>query len=378
MAASVSLACAAQGGRIAWVAPSYRNSRPMWRMAEQMTRPVSSHVTVRRAERTVDFPGGGSLGVYSADNPTSILGESFDLVVVDEAARVPEDTWTETIMPTLADRNGRAMLISTPKGKNWFWREYQRGVAREPGYASFTAPSSDNPNPNIRAAAEQARMRVSDRIYRQEWLAEFVEELGVTFMREWFEGNRYDPDDSRLRNLAVARWHSWDTALSDKEDTAAYSSLVVGELLPDYRMVVREVWRDHLTFPELIAAIERFAHRDARDKKLRNVIIEDKGSGTSAIQTIKATTGWLAPLLVPFWPSTSKEQRAEQASVWCSNRSVLLPQPSASARWLEPFENELFEFPGSVYKDQVDAFSQLVLYTENLLAEGHRARTAQR
>jgi hypothetical protein len=53
---------------------------------------------------------------------------------------------------------------------------------------------------------------------------------------------------------------------------------------------------------------------------------------------------------------------------------VLLPAPSELSPWLVDFEDELFTFPGSEFMDQVDAFSQLILYTENLLAEGWRAR----
>jgi len=53
----------------------------------------------------------------------------------------------------------------------------------------------------------------------------------------------------------------------------------------------------------------------------------------------------------------------------------LLPHPSEHAPWLLEFENELFSFPGSAFKDQVDSFSQLVIYTENLLSEGLRARS---
>ena len=53
---------------------------------------------------------------------------------------------------------------------------------------------------------------------------------------------------------------------------------------------------------------------------------------------------------------------------------VLLPHPGEGAEWLLDFEDELFSFPQSAYMDQVDACSQLILYLENYLAEGWRAR----
>jgi len=201
---------------------------------------------------------------------------------------------------------------------------------------------------------------------------------GTTFKRSWWldPANRYDPTDRKLKNLVVARWHSWDTALKDKAD-AAFTSNVVGELLPDYRMLVRYVFKERLEFPDLPAIIEGQASGGNQDEKLRGLIIEDKASGITALQTLaKNAPTWLQRLLIPFQPVGDKPTRAEQAAVWCSNGCVLLPLPGPSVPWLMDFEDELFNFPGTTYRDQVDAFSQLIIYTENLLAAGYRLRQA--
>jgi len=178
MCGTIALVCANKGASVAWIAPTYRNSRPLWRFAEQMTVPVAKQLRIRRAERTIEFPSGGSLSVYSADSPDSIRGEAFDVVIVDEAAMVDERVWYDVLMPTLADRRGHAILVSTPRGRNWFWREFER--CRQEG-AAWRAPSTDNNLQSIREAAERARQLVSDRTYRQEWLAEFVDEAGGVF-----------------------------------------------------------------------------------------------------------------------------------------------------------------------------------------------------
>jgi phage terminase large subunit-like protein len=86
-------------------------------------------------------------------------------------------------MPTLADENGDAILISTPRGRNWFWNEYQRGLSDGKEQASWTAPSSANPNPNIQKAAKLAQGRIPELSYRQEWLGEFVDAEGSVFRR---------------------------------------------------------------------------------------------------------------------------------------------------------------------------------------------------
>ncbi len=187
MAGSVGLACANVGGRAVWIAPTYRNSRPLWRWAESAVGGLlpGKLVDVSRAERVITFPrSGGFLGVYSGDNDVAIRGDAFDLAILDEASRIREETWTEVVQPALADRGGSALLPSTPAGRNWFWREWERGRARmDEEAAAFTAPSSANPLQSIRRAAELARERVPERVYRQEWLAEFLDDAGGVFRR---------------------------------------------------------------------------------------------------------------------------------------------------------------------------------------------------
>lgn len=168
---------AAQGGRSAWVTPTYKNGRPLWRWIEHITRGVNG-VQVNRSERVVTFPGGGFLAMYSADSPDSIRGENFHLVVLDEAAKIPEDVYADAILPTIADTDGDLLMLTTPAGKNWFYHEYLRCSSNG---AAWQRPSSDNPSANIRRAFELARLRVSERTFQQEWLAEFADSGGGVF-----------------------------------------------------------------------------------------------------------------------------------------------------------------------------------------------------
>lgn len=187
MAGAIALAAASDGARCAWVVPTYRNARPIWRWVEASVGPLVKEKAVEesRQDKTVEFKHtGGFLGVYSADNDVGLRGEAFHLVVLEEAARISETTWSEVVMPTLADYSGDAILISTPMGRNWFWREWERGKAQmDAAQASFTAPSTANPMPTIRTAAEKAQERVAEHVYRQEWLAEFLEDSGGVFRK---------------------------------------------------------------------------------------------------------------------------------------------------------------------------------------------------
>ncbi len=207
---------------------------------------------------------------------------------------------------------------------------------------------------------------------------------GTIFKRAWWRNQNRFPlmvDGKLHRSLGwgcVARWISWDTALKDTND-AAYTADVVGELWPDYRLAIREVYRERLEFPELPQVMQHTTERYNLDGKLRGIIIEDKASGTSAYQTLMAAANAdLRRILIPFQPTGDKDTRANQAAVWCKNDCVLLPEPSEDVPWLMDFEEEVFAIPNSVFRDQADAFAQLIIYTENLLAEGFHARGGAR
>lgn len=168
-----------QHGRVAWIVPTYKNGRGLWRLSKILAQPVRQYLDISKTERMIMTHRGGSFGIYSADNIDAIRGEWFHLVVLDEAARINEGDWADAIMPTLADADGDAILISTPNGKNWFWREWMQGQEGRTDIQSWQAPTADNPNPRIQRAAELARDRVPERTYQQEWLAQFVDEGSI-------------------------------------------------------------------------------------------------------------------------------------------------------------------------------------------------------
>lgn len=203
LAGILALEAARVGGMVAWVAPTYGNSRPLWRFVEAAAA-QDSRVIVRKSEREVSIPNGGRIGIYTADNSVGMRGESFDIVIMDEAPQYSPEVWSDVIMPTLADRDGLAYLIGTPKGKNWFYHEWLRGQADGKTQASFNAPSSANPLPKIQSAAKLAKDRVSDRTYRQEWLAEFVDD-GALFVnvRDCATGTEQEAKDGNTYIIGV-------------------------------------------------------------------------------------------------------------------------------------------------------------------------------
>lgn len=172
---------ALQGQRAWWVFPSYPMAAVGWRMLKRLAVQIPG-ATMREMDRLIEFPSGGIVQLRSADNPDSLRGESLDRLVMDEAAFMREDAWTEALRPTLSDRRGRAVFISTPKGRNWFWRIWQLGQGGDSDWHAWQFPTVSNPHIDP-AEVEAARRNLPERIFAQEYLAEFIEDGGGVFRR---------------------------------------------------------------------------------------------------------------------------------------------------------------------------------------------------
>jgi hypothetical protein len=113
----------------------------------------------------------------------SLRGNEATHVIVDEAAFVPEELVTEVAMPMLATNNGRLTLISTPHGRNHFWKFFQMGLDGEHGVWSRTAPSRESTYVS-KSYLEVQRQVLSERAFQIEYEAQFVDAAGTVFPTE--------------------------------------------------------------------------------------------------------------------------------------------------------------------------------------------------
>lgn len=171
---------ALEGKRCWWVAPTFRIGQVGWRSIRSLARQIPG-TEIRESEDTVTYPGGGVVQVRSADNPDSLRGEGLDFVVLDEAAYMPECAWTEALRPALADRRGSALFGSTPRGRNWFYRLWERTESLD-NWAHWKFPTTTNPYIDP-AEIELAHKMLPERVFLQEFMAEFVEDAGLIFRR---------------------------------------------------------------------------------------------------------------------------------------------------------------------------------------------------
>lgn len=124
--------------------------------------------------------GGHLIELKSAESK-SLKGAGLDLLVIDEAADVPDIRWEQELQPTLLDTKGKVILISTPEGRNWFWKVWQRGQDPEyPEYESWTFSSYDNPHLDP-AEIDRLKRDMPELFFHQEILAEFLDDASAFF-----------------------------------------------------------------------------------------------------------------------------------------------------------------------------------------------------
>ena len=129
----------------------------------------------------MEFPWGSTVEGKSCDQPNSLLGEGLDWIVFDESAKAKQRIWEYYLRPTLTDRNGEILFITTPNGYNWVYDLWKRGNDPDfPEWESRSSPSWDNPHLPMEDI-EEARRTLSDAAFRQEYGAEFTIYTGQVY-----------------------------------------------------------------------------------------------------------------------------------------------------------------------------------------------------
>lgn len=170
-----------------WVAPTYKIVKRGYReVLRQLPRDLLTHPppedSAFDAGRSVvlKFKNGSRMEFYSAERPEGMLGEGVDYVVLDEASKMSKAVWDQTVRPTLIDREGGALMISTPTQRNWFYYQWLKGQKLDGPYASWKFPSWANPY-LPKSEIEEMRDSLPLLVFQQEVEAEFIASAGAVF-----------------------------------------------------------------------------------------------------------------------------------------------------------------------------------------------------
>lgn len=165
--------------RIFWVVPS--NDMIVKTVWEQFLSLVPKDEVERSHKKDrhgyvwrIDFKNGSRLNFAGAYNPDHLRGNSVDLLILDECAYMKERAWT-VAKPSIADRNGRVLFISTPQGtNNWFCDIFKYAESSVTDHDTFQFTTLDGGF--VREdVIERAKRDVPEKLFAQEFLAEFVD-----------------------------------------------------------------------------------------------------------------------------------------------------------------------------------------------------------
>jgi predicted phage terminase large subunit-like protein len=163
---------------------------------------------------------------------------------------------------------------------------------------------------------------------------------GIIVKREWLR--YYGPEEKPDKFDQIIQ--SWDTANKDTE--LANFSVCTTWGLKNKRMYLLDVFRRKLEFPDL----KRFVRELAKLHGARIVLVEDKASGTSLIQELRADHFSLVQAAPALDGDKIMRLRAQTAKI--EGGFVLFPK---EAHWLNTYLLELITFPNSKNDDQVDS-----------------------
>jgi len=254
----------------------------------------------------------------------SLRGNEATDIIVDEAAYVPEDLVTEVAMPMLATTDGSLTLISTPRGLNHFWRFFRMGQEGEHGIWSRQAPSSESPFVS-EAFLEIQRELITERAFRTEYLAEFVDLQGKVFRTEAVDAclvPRIEPPPCGPY-VAGVDWARYDdyTAVAVLEGTARSARLAHIERFHG------PSWKDQV---DRVASI-------LRQFNVRKAVGDATGAGDPLTEELQRAVA--GPKIEPYpFTAPSKAQLIDRL-VWAfENRQIqMTPEPDL-LRELQHFE----------------------------------------
>jgi hypothetical protein len=233
---SISWCAKYEGFSVGIYLPVYKQARNLFKRLEKALRSLSDDglVTLNKSEFTVTFNNGSSITFLSADNE-NMRSFTFDAIIVDEANFIKEDIWYGGIQPTVAASlskkndegdvgyNGKVLLTSTPKSKNWFYGFVQD----EDDRTIVTRFTSEEGGILAKEFLAKVKKMIPESIYRNEYMGEFLD-----------SGNGLFKYLDCINNVDSKQGHIAGLDVASKED---YMSLTIQNIQGN--VIFQDRWR---------------------------------------------------------------------------------------------------------------------------------------
>ena len=185
---------------------------------------------------------------------------------------------------------------------------------------------------------EQLRRDMGAFAYSAQYLQQPIPEDGEIVKWGWFQ--RYSAPPAQESGDRIVQ--SWDTAAKAGESND-YSVCTTWLLKRNGDAYLLNLYRGKLIFPDLLRQVEHLAGLYNADA----VLIEDAGSGTGLIQTLRSKR----LNVIGIKPDGDKVTRMSVHSPAIESGKVFLPN---EAPWLDQFRLEVAAFPNGSHDDQIE------------------------
>ena len=167
--------------KIFYVAPTYKMCKQiLWDDLKEKFIRCRWAAKINESELTIQLINGSKIHLRSADSGgQNLRGISIDYLVMDECAMIDQKTWTEVLRPALSDRQGHAMFITTPMGRNWIYDLWQ-GAHTQHDWKPFSFTTLEGGNVPL-LEIEAAREDLDERSFKQEYEASFINYQGQIY-----------------------------------------------------------------------------------------------------------------------------------------------------------------------------------------------------
>jgi hypothetical protein len=189
-----------------YVAPTYKQAKQIvWRKLKHKLQDLRWAKKVNESELSIELKNGSLISLKGADNADSLRGVGLDYLILDEFADISQEAWYEVLRPTLADKEGGALFIGTPKGiGNWAHDIYNMPTENPEQWASYQFTTIDGGNVKPEEI-EAARRDLDERTFRQEFMATFETYAGRIYYSFERKGNvlTIDPIDTSIIYVGI-------------------------------------------------------------------------------------------------------------------------------------------------------------------------------
>lgn len=170
-----------RGCNIMWVSPTDSQAKKVYKevVDSLMGTPLILSKTGSSGEMQIKLITGTTIYFKSALSGDSLRGDSIHYMILDEAAFMKRDVVEGVLLPSLSVTGKKVLILTTPKGKNWVYDYYLKGLQGSEGFKSLRYSSVDSPLMND-TILKMFKDTFTEGMYKQEILAEFVD-VGSVF-----------------------------------------------------------------------------------------------------------------------------------------------------------------------------------------------------